>query len=171
MASKVKKMIFATDLSMGARYAFKHAVDIAVHLNAVITVLHVIENIPNELEFVDLIGEKKWKELRKKRYQDARDVLIDKKTERRLIEKTLKQLCTNMQNESAMPSELVEIEVKYGDTAKLIIDQVENGNCDMIVLAYHYRNLIKEVLPGQVTRKVLKHAKIPILLIPISHAG
>jgi len=41
--------------------------------------------------------------------------------------------------------------VKYGNTAEVIIEQLESS--DMLVIAYHSRNLLAEALPSQLYQK------------------
>lgn len=167
MTSKIRKILFATDLSMSARYAFKYAADIAAHHGAKIVVMHVIENIPDKagVNMGDLIGEKEWKKLKEEQEQDVRDILIGKKTERRLIVQALEKFCIKMQNESTGDNEQVEVAVKYGNTAEVIIEQLESS--DMLVMAYHYHNALAETIIGGITKKVLKYSKKPVLLVPM----
>ena len=47
MIPQIKKILYATDLSKNAAYAFFYAVDMAKKYNASIVILHVVEPIPH----------------------------------------------------------------------------------------------------------------------------
>jgi nucleotide-binding universal stress UspA family protein len=47
MIPKIKKILYATDLSKNSVYAFRYAIDMAQKLDARIIILHVIEPIPH----------------------------------------------------------------------------------------------------------------------------
>ena len=44
---EIKKILYATDLSENARYAFAYAVSLADLYNATITIFHVLPEVPN----------------------------------------------------------------------------------------------------------------------------
>ena len=62
MTSKINKILYATDLSKNAIYAFGYAADLAEKYNARITILYVKEtmNYAAEIEVSELVGSKKW---------------------------------------------------------------------------------------------------------------
>ena len=84
MISEIKKILFATDLSKNARYAFSYAADIAARYNSSIVILHVIEDMSRnaERQVMDMLGEKEWEELKKKNEKEVMSSLVGKRTER-----------------------------------------------------------------------------------------
>ena len=63
---QIKKILYATDLSENARFAFGYAMSLANLYGAGITILHVLESSPSSESLVtNVIGKEKWTELRK----------------------------------------------------------------------------------------------------------
>ena len=62
----VKKILYATDLSENARYAFAYAVSLADLYNASITFIHVLSEIPDLLDknVIGYISEERWEEIK-----------------------------------------------------------------------------------------------------------
>jgi len=80
---EIKKILYPTDLSQSARYAFAYAVSLAVHYQASITLLHVLYEAP---EFVSsIIGTDKLAEIKRQQYEDAREALIGKRRENVIV--------------------------------------------------------------------------------------
>ena len=63
---EVKKILYATDLSENARYAFAYAVSLADLYNASITFIHVMSEIPDILDksVIGYISEERWEEIK-----------------------------------------------------------------------------------------------------------
>ena len=70
---EIKKILFTTDLSENAHYAFNYAADIAAHYNAGIVILNVTEDVPFNVEsaIVDMLGVAKFKELQEQHENEA----------------------------------------------------------------------------------------------------
>ena len=73
----IKKILYTTDLSENARYAFSYAVSLANQYDAKITILHVLEELsPTALWMVgDIIGEKRWSTLKDEKEGNVIDTL------------------------------------------------------------------------------------------------
>jgi len=170
MIPEIRKILFATDLSENARYAFKYAADIAAHYSAGIVILHVRENVPHksELAIRDMLGKKQWEELNTQHEKEAMGSLIGKKTDNKLIKMALGRLDERDRDElSPDVDQNMEIIVQSGDIVEKIIAQSESKNCGMIVMAYSSRNMIAESILGGICRKVLRRSSRPVLLVPM----
>ncbi|MBW2647743.1 MAG: universal stress protein [Deltaproteobacteria bacterium] len=170
MIPEIKKILFTTDLSENARYAFSYAANIAARYNAGIVILHVIEGIPNNVErqVMDMLGEKEWEELKKNNVKDTMSSLIGKRSESKLIRLALRSLGGQISDELPLDEDQqVEILVQPGNVVKEIIVQSESNGCGMIVMAYRSRNMLTESIIGGVCRKVLRRSKKPVLLVPM----
>jgi nucleotide-binding universal stress UspA family protein len=77
MIPEIKKILYATDLSQNARYAFGYAASIANRFGARITVLHVLEEISHSatLRLAALMGEDRWQELQERNIQEVLDTI------------------------------------------------------------------------------------------------
>jgi nucleotide-binding universal stress UspA family protein len=60
----------------------------------------------------------------------------------------------------------IQILVKEGDFADLILKTADEVQADMIVMGSHSRRWLEEILMGSVTEKVLHHTNIPLFIIP-----
>ena len=171
MSIQVKKILFPTDLSRHARYAYKFAASLADHYGASIAILHVMEELPGTMAgivFSGLLNEKKWEEVRKKNEAEVREVLIGKKREKVMIKQALEAFAQEAKIEE--PESLVvtdEILVKEGNIADEIVEQAEAAGSDVVVMAYYTRNMIAEAMMQGVTRRVLRRSKRPVLLVPM----
>ena len=170
MVPEIKKILFATDLSENAQYAFSYAADIAAHHNAGIVILNVLEEAPYNVEaaIMDMLGKKKFEELKKQHENEAVTRIIGKKSETKLIRKALRSMGSQTSAE-VLPDadEGVEIIVKSGNVVEEIIAQSEEKDCGMIIMAYRSRNMLAETIVGGVCRKVLKRTHKPVLLVPM----
>lgn len=51
------------------------------------------------------------------------------------------------------------------DPFRAIVDEVERGECDLIVMASHGRRGLEALLLGSETQKVLTHCRVPVLVV------
>ena len=91
MLPRIQNILYATDLSDTARYAFGYAATLAQSLNADITVVYVIDELSGTGKslLLDYLGEEKWKALHE-----------HKKTEyQKTIQKRLREFCEGVREE------------------------------------------------------------------------
>ncbi len=55
--------------------------------------------------------------------------------------------------------------VKEGDPASAILDEVEKGDYDLVIMKTHTMKKRKRFMLGSVTNKVVHHIKVPIMII------
>ena len=79
MIPEIKKILYPTDLSENARYAFSYAVSLANRYDARITVLHVVEELSSFARSMveEILGEKRWADRIKEK---EAQVVVDLKT-------------------------------------------------------------------------------------------
>ncbi len=58
-----------------------------------------------------------------------------------------------------------EAKITEGDPASAILDEVEKGDYDLVIMRTHAMKERKRFMMGSVTNKVVHHIKIPILII------
>jgi nucleotide-binding universal stress UspA family protein len=152
-----KKILYTTDLSENARYAFGYAMSLANRYGAGITILHVLESSPSSESLVtNVIGEKKWRELRK-----ANEEEIVK-----TIRERLENFCEEVTREvPACPFITDEIIVRIGIPADEILNLVESRDCDLVVMGARGHGLIGSALMGSISRRVVRRSKKPVLVI------
>jgi nucleotide-binding universal stress UspA family protein len=158
MIPKIKKILYATDLSQNARHAFEYAASLANQYGAKITILHVFEELPHsaQMRVASIIGKEKWKEMLKDNEEEALNTMRDQ----------LEEFCNEMSNELAdCPFIVDKICVRQGIPVEEILDQCTEETYDMIVMGTHGHGLIGNALMGSVSRRVVRRSKIPVLVI------
>src|SRR4030042_7001355 len=91
MIPQIKKILYATDLSKNASYAFFYAVDMAKRHNASIVILHSIDRIRH------MYGERVEEIL-----QETKDQ--ERKTDIKEIKEGLQEFCTRTETQIGDPS-------------------------------------------------------------------
>lgn len=166
----IKKILYATDLSPNARYAFAYAVSLANHYNATITMLHVLDEHPGiEASVISYIGEEQWAEIQRKHENEARQILIGKQKEdqsvmKDILDRFFQDAREEFENQSFVVDEIL---VKRGLPVDQIIQQAEETNCDLIVMGTRGHGTLTDVMLGSTAQKVLKRCKKNVLAVQI----
>lgn len=158
MLPQIKNILYATDLSENARYAYNYAASLAQQYGADITILHVIETLTAEtfLQIHGYVGEEKWKKLQAEKEAD----FISR------IQGRLGQFCDEISNEvDACSFQVAKIIVKEGIAADQILHQAELNDADIIVMGTRGSGMFKEALLGGTARRVVRRSSIPVMVI------
>jgi nucleotide-binding universal stress UspA family protein len=158
MIPNIKKILYATDLSENARYAFGYAASIANRYGAGLTILHVMEDLSPDARsrVTNILGEERWEELKKRNEQQV----LDK------IKKRLEKFCEDVTKEfPECPFITEDIIAKIGHPVEEILFQVENKSFDMVVMGSHGYGVLADVMMGGTTRRVLRQCNIPVLVV------
>ncbi len=157
---EIKKILYATDRSENARYAFGYAMSLANRYGAGITILHVLEDVSPFADslVINIMGEKKWGELRNANEQKVIDT----------IKERLTNFCEEVSRDlPECPFITDEILVKVGNPAEEILKQVGKRDFDMVVMGAHGQGFIEDAIMGSVSRRVVRRCKKPVLVIRI----
>jgi len=163
---KIKKILYATDLSETAVHCFAYAVSMANMYGAGITILHVLAEIPGEEFITNMIDSGTWNEIKARHYSEARDQLIGKKRDNVAIKEVLQAFSEEAKadgDDQAFVTD--EILIKNGDPAEIIIETAKEQNCDLIVMGTHGHGAITDVLIGSTAKRVVRQSTIPVLVI------
>jgi len=70
---EIKRILYTTDLSPNARFAFSYAASLANRYDAGVTIFHVLEDISPTADslVINIIGEEKWTDLRKRNEKEV----------------------------------------------------------------------------------------------------
>jgi nucleotide-binding universal stress UspA family protein len=173
MVPQISKILFTTDLSPNSRVAFDYAVSLANSYGAVITVLHVMEEVSNvsSAHIQTFLGQKKWQELQEAHEQEAKQILIGKRREGAMIKAALEEFCETAQKDhdecAFMTDETI---VSRGNIVDEILEISRDRGCDLIVMGYHVRGKLKAAVLGSTTRRILRRSQIPVMLVPLPEA-
>jgi nucleotide-binding universal stress UspA family protein len=158
MIPEINKILYTTDLSPYARHAFGYAASLANRYDAGITILHVLEDISPTADslVVNIIGEKKWQELRGRNEKEVLDT----------IKSRLTQFCEDVQAElPSCPFITDKIQVKIGNPVEEILQEVENNDYDIVIMGAHGHGVIGDAFMGSVSRRVVRRCKKPVLVV------
>jgi nucleotide-binding universal stress UspA family protein len=158
MIPDIKKVLYTTDMSDNARYAFGYAMSLANRYGAGITTLHVVEDASafRESMVSSILGEAKWKELLK----SNEDKIVA------TIREGIETFCENVKADfPACPFVLDDIIVRIGNPVEEIMDQIDKTGADLIVMGAHGQGTLADKLIGSTSRRVLRRCEKPVLLV------
>jgi len=144
-----KRILVPTDFSNYADNALRQAVDIAKQYHAKIFLLHVIGDHIRQCIEDYCLSDAVVKEIE----QDSMMASID----------NLKKEINRLSDDSSD----VEISgyVKRGVPSEEVLQEQEEKDIDLIVMASHGRTGISRILIGSVAEKVMRGAKCPVMLV------
>ncbi len=140
----VKKILVPTDFSEISAQAFPYAEDIALQFGAEIHLVHVLEKDPP----IPLI-----------RTFDMTTETVVKK-----LEEDTSSLLNQFKSKFSKDVNVKEVLLRGNDFEE-IVEYSNKNNIDLIVIATHGRTGLLHTLLGSVAEKVIRYAKIPVLVI------
>jgi len=160
MIPKVKKILYATDLSKNSAYALRYAINSAKRNDAEIVILHVIEMMdPTTYHLMahyigqDIVSEK---EKEREDYSKER------------IKKRLNEFYDKMRaEESEFSDTRISIEICSGYPAEVILETADKLNCDVIFMGTHGKGIVSRTFLGSMAKKVLRRTRKPVFIIPL----
>jgi len=160
MIPRIKKILYATDLTKNSAFAFYFAVDMARHHDAQIVILHCIASVP--LGLYSEGGARAEEVMEKVKNRERKDDIAE-------IKRNLEQFCEGAESQSGLQcvSLVSAVIVKEGDAVKEILNTADEQGCDVIVLGTHGRGWLSQTFLGSVARSVLERTKKPTFLIPL----
>lgn len=158
MFPEIKKILYATDLSENAKYAFGYAASFSNRFDAAITVFHVIEELNPQITFqmMDLLGDEKWREIQGARKLEAGE----------LIRRRLEDFCKKEGEQDIACSFLVkEIKIAMGHPVEEIIEEAHHGGYDLVVMGTHGHGILAGAMMGSTAMRVLRRSRIPVTVV------
>ena len=146
----IARILCAVDFSTASLTAFARALSIAEETDANLTVLNVIEPLPELVKGSPLLD---WSD-----DHTTRAATIARLTRlRALVPRNANDYCT------------VRTAVLEGRAWQQILALAEREQSDLIVLGVHGRNALEAALFGSNSRNVITHAHCPVLVVPAGH--
>jgi nucleotide-binding universal stress UspA family protein len=163
---RIKKILYATDLSENAVHAFAYAASLANIYDASITTLHVLTEFSGEEFITAMINRDTLQEIKEKHYSEARTQLIGKKRDKVAVKELLQAFYEEAVTGDEIPNEIVdEVLIKKGAPAEIIVETAKDLNCDLIVMGTRGQGIIADFLVGSTAKWVLRHSLIPVLIV------
>jgi nucleotide-binding universal stress UspA family protein len=155
MIPQIKTILFATDLSKNAAYAFYYAVHMAKRDGAKIVILHAVDPLPPMLisfeDFAYKVAKERWEDTVKKFKERIQDISIkvDARTGISSVDLVSKIL------------------VRPGHPVEEILKVADEESCDVIVLGTHSRGFLQQTFLGSVSSSVLFRTRKPVFVVPL----
>ena len=163
---QIQKILYATDLSENAVHAFCYAVSLANLYGAGITILHVLDELPEEHYITNMIPPSTWQAIKEKNFSAVQDKLIGKERDHIAMKEVLQAFCEGVQdNGECQTFTTNEILIKTGMPAETIVQTAQERNCNLIVMGTRGQGIISEILIGSTAKWVVRHSPIPVLTI------
>ena len=168
---ETKNILFASNLSTEMKTVFEFAATKAVHQNANIVVVHVLEeNTQAEKRVQMAFGRQLYQDLKSEHRKEARNILVGKNVDALRIQQAIAGF---LQGDDAAdapdaPSLISKVLVTESrSVADGITTTAAEEGCDMIVMGYKQQGLMSEAMGDMVVHRVLKRSDIPVLLVPL----
>lgn len=162
MKDAFKKILFATDLSETSRHALRYAMDLAEKYQGQITMLHILPDMIDEYSIntgLDLeahFDKKNLEEINKKGLKSAQEAL-----HKRIIEMSREA----REELGHSPIDDDHVIIKIGKAEKVILDEVNQGEYDLLIMGSHGQGKIKDLFIGSVAEAVVHKCTIPVLVV------
>lgn len=150
MIPKIKKILYATDLSEGASQAFGYAISLALTNDAKISIITVYEKLTHNTNI----------EMRSDDFKTAKIKLADK------IATRLAEYFEKEKNGEGQYEKLIEnIYINYGLPEIEITGKAKQDNYDLIVMGTHGHGVLFSALIGSTAKKVVQISEVPVLVV------
>jgi nucleotide-binding universal stress UspA family protein len=165
---EVKKILYATDLSENARYAFAYAVSLADLYGAKIALLHVLPEVSELMDqhVIGYIDADRWEEIKAQHFEEAKAALIGKRKGHLAIKDVLHQFSEKVkegqEGEGFITDDII---VERGNPVEQILKHAQERSCDLIVMGTHGHGTLEDVMLGSTARRVIRRSKIPVLVV------
>jgi len=149
---EIKRILFATDDSANAQYAFSYAACFARQFKAKVTLIHVVQEFKDMVAFdfgiERSVAAKKWFSVNNDYFQEVKARFKD------LAEK----------NYSGESVDIEDVVVEKGNPVKMILQVAKDKNCDLIVMGSKGTGGLEDAMMGNTAIGVLRRSKIPVLV-------
>jgi nucleotide-binding universal stress UspA family protein len=150
MIPKIKKILYATDLSEGASQAFGYAISLALSNDAKISIITVYEKMTHNTNI----------EMRSDDFKTAKLKLADE------IASRLSLYFAKEKNGEGEYEKLIEnIYINYGLPEIEITEKAKQDNYDVIVMGTHGHGFLFSALIGSTAKKVVQISEVPVLVV------
>jgi nucleotide-binding universal stress UspA family protein len=141
----LKRIVAAVDFTVASAIALRTAVDLSKRHGSALTILHAME-APRHMVFS---GGEAWRVVQER---PAKAKVLAERLKRKAI---------------SLGSRHVEPVVMTGDAHRGIVETAKDTDADLIVMGVGHRTWIDEAVSRSTLRAVLRHAKTPVLVVPV----
>ncbi|MFH7565842.1 universal stress protein [Oceanimonas smirnovii] len=159
MLPQVNRILYCTDLSKNASYAFQYAVYLARETGADIHILKVVEQLSGDEKLTlqsYILNQSSREEFLHQRLNNAKAQLQQRQ------DYFWEQIAPE---EQALRSKVIGCEVVEGYPEQTILKRSKELECDLIIMGAHEKGWFHTLL-GSVAKNVLRESRIPTLIVP-----
>jgi len=152
----IKKILIGIDDSKFAEHAAEYGFDIARKFNAAVGLVNIVE--PAVMSQLSTGTDPILGTLNQGVGIEEVELLdIQKSHSENIVDRTIKKFAGDLK---------VSHFTEYGSTADGIISCAKEFKADLIVVGTHSRTGIDRLLMGSVAEHVVRHAEVPVLVVP-----
>ncbi len=163
-APLIRKILYATDLSLNANKAAVYALSFAHEYHAALTVINVIPDIIEEMsvgmgyDLASHFGAEKLASFYVEGLTESKKVVVER----------IHSLCKDAGSKlPKCPDTPPDVDIRVGHPVEQIVLAAKEGEFDLIVLGAKGHTMLDDILIGSVARGVVKKSTIPVLTIPL----
>ena len=147
---EIKRILFATDDSESAQFAFSYAACFARQFDAKVTLLHVVAEFKDMVAFdfgiERSVAAKKWFSLSNEYFLEVKE--------------RFQQIAKDHYSAEAID----DIMVVKGNPVKQILSTASEKKCDLIVMGSKGHGSLEDAMMGNTVVGVLRRSEIPVLV-------
>ena len=160
MLPQINKILYSTDLSKNASYAFQYAASLAKNTGAEIHILHVVEKLSNDAIVAlqtYMVNTGNRNTIMLERIKHAKALLQQRQD---IFWRKLDK------QDVSVRDQIASIDVCESYPVEEIIKRSSALDCDLIVMGTHEKGITQMFL-GSVAKNVLRNSRIPTLIVPL----
>ena len=156
----IKRILYASDLGLGSRPAFRAAIEQAKAHRAQVIYLHVVEPLSELTEEMisDYLPENASRTHMQAMFDDRKELI-----KARLTRFHDEELTT----EDVQKVQRPEVEVLQGKSDKCILAVAAKYDVDLIVMGDRASSSISRIFLGSTAQKVIHQSSRPVLIVPL----
>jgi ACR3 family arsenite transporter len=159
---RIRRILYATDLSETARHAARYACSIGHQYAAEVTMLHVIPDLVDHLStevginLADHIHKTEWTAFHKRGIEKARQAMTQR------IREASQKVIAEIPH---CPLSEDNIMVGVGNPAREIVAAASQGNFDLIIVGTHGHGKLERTMIGSIASDVIRQSSHPVLVV------
>jgi len=155
---KIHKILIAVDDSKYSQHAAEYGFELAHLYKAQVGLVNIVEPIVTTATDTSLVAGTPYE---MDITTDPEFIKVQKEASENIIQRTIKNFAGDLQ---------VTNFTQYGSTAEGIIDCSLEFNADFLVIGTHSRSGLDRLLMGSVAEHVVRHSKVPVLVVPLNES-
>ncbi len=167
---RIRRILYATDLSQTARHAVGYACTLADRFQAEVTMLHVIADKVEEIsagagiDIVDRLPRGGHRAFNKEQIGHAETALQQRVAETTAALKNRMPVC---------PLSSARVQVEVGDPVEAVVRAATDENFDLVVMGTHGHGGLEGKLLGSVAAGVVRRCPVPVMVVrlPEGHSS